>query len=101
MISMTVTEARPLYESDKHEGAAQWQPLAHLKPGEEGVIAGYREDVGEDARLAELGLISGAGVRMVKSAPLGDPLQLSVRGFHLTISKRMAQGIWVKRGAGK
>ncbi|MCK6558987.1 ferrous iron transport protein A [bacterium] len=101
MISTTVIEARPFSESERHEGAAQWQPLAHLKPGEEGVIAGYREDVGEDARLAELGLISGAGVRMVKSAPLGDPLQLSVRGFHLTISKRMAQGIWVKREAGK
>ncbi|MDZ7267971.1 MAG: ferrous iron transport protein A [candidate division KSB1 bacterium] len=101
MIPGTAIDARPFGEHERPDGAAQWQPLTHLKPGEEGVIAGYREDVGEDSRLADLGLISGAGVRMVKCAPLGDPLQLSVRGFHLTISKRMAQGIWVKRQSGK
>lgn len=100
MISTTSAPAL-LFETSDNNDSTPWQPLAHLQPGEAGVIAGYHEEVGDDARLAELGLISGAGVRMVKYAPLGDPVQLSVRGFHLTISKKTAQGILVKPEARK
>lgn len=85
-----------VFGTNDNNDSTPWQPLAHLQPGEAGVIAGYQDEVGDDARLAELGLISGAGVRMVKYAPFGDPVQLSVRGFHLTISKKTAQGIFVK-----
>lgn len=95
---VTATSAPALFlETGNENNSTQWQPLTHLQPGEAGVIAGYRDEVSDDARLAELGLISGAGVRVVKYAPFGDPLQLSVRGFHLTISKKTAQGIFVKR----
>ncbi len=70
--------------------------LAVLRPGEAAVIAGYEEELADEMRLLEMGLIIGTPVRMVKAAPLGDPLQLRVRGFHLTLSKKAAQAILVE-----
>lgn len=70
--------------------------LAVLQPGEAAVIAGYHDNLADETRLGEMGLIVGTPVRMVKAAPLGDPLQLRVRGFHLTLSKKAAQAIRVQ-----
>ena len=46
-------------------------------------------------RLMEMGLVPGAHVRMIKSAPLGDPLEVHVRGYHLAVRKAEAQTITV------
>jgi len=46
-------------------------------------------------RLMEMGLVPGARVRMIKSAPLGDPLEVRVRGYHLAVRKAEAQTIMV------
>ena len=70
--------------------------LAVLAPGESAVISGYAHEAAEDQRLAEMGVTLGTNVTLVKSAPLGGPIQLAVRGYHLSISKRIAQTILVK-----
>ena len=70
--------------------------LLSLKPGQVAKITGYGEDVANNLRLAEMGIILGAMVRLVKQAPFGGPLQLAVRGFHLSISQRIAQAIFVQ-----
>ena len=46
-------------------------------------------------RLMELGLVPGADVRIVKTAPLGDPLQVCVRDSHLALRRSEAQSITV------
>ncbi len=46
-------------------------------------------------RLLELGLLPGVTVRKVKVAPLGDPLELEVRGARLSIRRAEARGIEV------
>lgn len=46
-------------------------------------------------RLMEMGVVPGAPVRVVKSAPLGDPLEIRVRGYHLAIRRSEAQTISV------
>jgi ferrous iron transport protein A len=59
--------------------------LAELEIGESGVI---HEVTGLDAmavRLLEMGLVPGTSVRVLRRAPLGDPLQLQVRGYHLSL----------------
>ena len=48
------------------------------------------EIAGEGAlavRLAELGFVPGTLVRLVKRAPFGDPLQLELRGYHLSLRR--------------
>lgn len=46
-------------------------------------------------RLMELGLVPGAEVRVVKSAPLGDPIQICLRNHHLALRCLEAQAITV------
>lgn len=46
-------------------------------------------------RLMEMGIVPGAPVCVVKSAPFGDPLEVRVRGYHLALRRSEAQTISV------
>jgi len=46
-------------------------------------------------RLMEMGMVPGAPVRIVKSAPLGDPIQVCVRNYHLALRRAEAKSITV------
>ena len=46
-------------------------------------------------RLMEMGVVPGAPVRVVKCAPLGDPLEVRVRNYHLALRRNEAQSISV------
>jgi ferrous iron transport protein A len=43
----------------------------------------------------EMGLLVGTAIELVRFAPLGDPLEIKVRGYHLTLSRHEAEQIWV------
>jgi len=71
--------------------------LIDLEPGDEATICGVSESsIGYD-RIRELGLIDGTTLRMIKFAPLGDPIEIKVRGFYLSLRKSMAREIRVRR----
>ncbi|MGH9914205.1 MAG: FeoA family protein [Pyrinomonadaceae bacterium] len=46
-------------------------------------------------RLMEMGLVPGAAVRVIKSAPLGCPIEIIIRGYHLALRVREADRIMV------
>ena len=46
-------------------------------------------------RLMEMGIVPGSAVRIVKSAPLGDPIQICVRDYHLALRRNEARAITV------
>jgi ferrous iron transport protein A len=46
-------------------------------------------------RLMEMGIVPGAPVRVVKAAPLGDPIQICVRNYHLALRRTEARSIEV------
>ena len=46
-------------------------------------------------RLMEMGLVPGAPVRVVKTAPLGDPIQVCIHNYHLALRRSEAQSIEV------
>ncbi|CAN5356140.1 ferrous iron transport protein A [soil metagenome] len=46
-------------------------------------------------RLMEMGVVPGVSVRVIKSAPFGDPLEIRVRGYHLAMRKNEADSIEV------
>ena len=48
-------------------------------------------------RLMEMGVVPGARVCVVKAAPLGDPIQVRVRGYHLALRRAEAKTISVVR----
>lgn len=70
--------------------------LGDLRPGERGRVTGYADEA-PPGRLLEMGLLPGTTVEVVRLAPLGDPLDLKVRGFHLSIRQHEAQCIQVER----
>jgi Fe2+ transport system protein FeoA len=44
----------------------------------------------------EMGLLVGSAVQLVRFAPLGDPVEIKVRGYNLTLRKHEADQILVK-----
>lgn len=70
--------------------------LAQLKPGEKAVIDKIRQTETDGGYLMEMGMTEGTKVRLVKFAPLGDPLEISVRGYHLSLRRSDANSIIVK-----
>ena len=59
--------------------------LKDLKVGQSGTIANVAGDGALRLRLLDMGLIPGTKVLLQKVAPLGDPIQIQVRGYELTI----------------
>ena len=47
-------------------------------------------------RLREMGLLPGTTVTLVRAAPMGDPLEIKVRGYHLTLRKSEADHVVVE-----
>jgi Fe2+ transport system protein FeoA len=71
--------------------------LSDLKAGEKGRIASFDLSPDLRQRLLEMGLTVGTEFEVVRFAPLGDPLEIKVRGYHLSLRKREANGIRVAR----
>ena len=69
--------------------------LSELRPGMWAVIAQIAEGVPDLTRLRELGLLPGARIQFVRRAPLGDPVEISVRGALLSLRDREAAFIEV------
>ena len=47
-------------------------------------------------RLREMGLLAGTRVTLVRCAPFGDPIEIKVRGYHLTLRKSEAAHVIVE-----
>ncbi len=67
--------------------------LDELKIGESAVIITVGGEGALRLRLLDMGLIPGTEVKAVKAAPLGDPIEINVRGYSLTIRKSDASEI--------
>ncbi len=71
---------------------AETVSLAGMKPGEGAVITGYRAGGKEYRRkLLSFGLTAGTRITLVKKAPMGDPVEISVRGYSLSLRKSEAE----------
>jgi ferrous iron transport protein A len=69
--------------------------LDRLAPGESGVIARFSGDPAIARRLMELGMVPGTRVEMIRRAPMGDPIELAIRGVHLSLRRSEAAHIHV------
>ncbi len=72
--------------------------LADLAAGETSVVVGI-EPGPMRRRLFELGFVSGTCVRLVRRAPLRDPLQVELHGYHLSVRVSEARGVLVAPSA--
>lgn len=70
--------------------------LATLKPGEQGRITAIACVGPLRRRLLDMGVLIGERVRVVKVAPLGDPIEVTVKSYQLSLRKQEAEGIAVQ-----
>lgn len=70
--------------------------LDHLRPGKTGLIKSVYGKGAARRRYLDLGLTPGTVVTVRKVAPLGDPMEITLRGFELTLRKDEAKNIEIE-----
>ena len=71
--------------------------LKELKPGQKGKVLRISTRGATNKRIVEMGITAGAVVEVERVAPLGDPIDVKVKGYHLSLRKEEAEGIEVEK----
>lgn len=72
--------------------------LNTLLPGEHGIIE--RVDSAASSirqRLLEMGLTKGTDIEIIRFAPMGDPIEISVRGYRLSLRRVEAESVVIQK----
>ncbi|CAA0124912.1 Fe(2+) transport protein A [BD1-7 clade bacterium] len=73
-------------------------PFSELKLGDSATISRCDVKAGSVIqRLMTLGLTPGTPLSVTRVAPLGDPIEIAVRDFKLSLRRQEAAGIWVEK----
>lgn len=78
-------------------GKVQAVTLGDLRPGQSGVITAIGGEGALKRRLVDMGLTPGCRVFLRKTAPLGDPLEIHLRGYELSLRRADAKNILVEK----
>lgn len=63
--------------------------IEEMKIGDKAIIVGYEGGLeGFRDKLLSMGLTKGIQLEIIKKAPLGDPIEIKVRGFNLSLRKK-------------
>ena len=71
-------------------------PLSGMCAGSSGMVDSIHLECDDSFRLREMGFMPGARLRLVRRAPLGDPIEVEVGGAHLALRHKDAALIHVK-----
>lgn len=72
--------------------------ISELKIGDRAKVAGYTEmGKGYRRKLLSMGLTTGAQIDIVRVAPMGDPVEIRVRGSNLSLRKEEAAALNVEK----
>ena len=77
--------------------SASSQTLTSLEVGQRATVTEIRIPAENRGRILEMGLLVGTTVELVRFAPLGDPVEIKVRGYNLSLRKHEAEQILVVR----
>ena len=69
--------------------------LSELALGASAVVRALAPYQAATTRLREMGLLPGTRITLVRTAPLGDPLEIKLRGYHLTLRRTEAEHVLV------
>lgn len=69
--------------------------LEKLAVGNKVVVKNLDKDSAVRRRLLDMGITPGVTVEIIGKAPMGDPIEIMVRGYKLTLRKKEAQGILI------
>jgi Fe2+ transport system protein FeoA len=70
--------------------------LSQLPVGTEATVCAFPRQGPAFLRLREMGVLPGTLLKLIRTAPLGDPLEIQVRGYSLTLRKSEAEHVLVE-----
>lgn len=71
--------------------------LSELAIGASATVRDFPKSSAAFLRLREMGLLVGTRLTLIRTAPLGDPIEIKVRGYHLTLRKAEAEHVLVEQ----
>jgi Fe2+ transport system protein FeoA len=71
-------------------------PLSQLKPGQRAAIVRVGGNGQVRRRYLEMGFVKGGMIRVERVAPLGDPVEYLIKGYHLSLRRADAENIMVE-----
>ena len=83
------------FQKAQDQGSPTSRPLADFGPREGGVVRAVEGSGPMFVRLLEMGFVPGVRVEVIKRAPLGDPIELRVHGYHVSLRRAEARHIQV------
>ena len=70
--------------------------LSELEPGDKGVVVNIGGSSSTRRRLMDMGVVRKASIKVIRKAPLGDPVEFEIKDYNLTLRKREAENILVE-----
>ena len=67
----------------------------NLNVGDKIIVKGINKDSSIKRRLMDMGVTPGVSIEVTGKAPLGDPIEVSLRGYKLTLRKEEADAILI------
>ena len=71
------------------------QTLASLKTGQTGTVSGFTQDDRTTQRLMQLGVIEGETIKVVRRAPAGDPIEIEILSYSLSLRSTEAETVLI------
>jgi len=87
----TTNKERPMQEK-----TIETKTLKDLKIGQTGVVVRVKGKGSIKQRMMDMGLVSGSKVSVIRVAPLGDPIEISLKGYNLSLRKSEAKDIVIE-----
>jgi len=72
------------------------KPLSDLKPGQRGVISKVGGSGQTHRRILDMGVVPQTEIEVERVAPLGDPIEVKIKGYHLSLRKEELTNIYVE-----
>ncbi len=70
--------------------------LGELKPFTKGVVRSIGGGAGLKKRLLDMGVVPGSAIEVLRVAPFGDPVEVKVKGYNLSLRKDEARQVSVE-----
>lgn len=70
--------------------------LSELKPGEKGIILRVEGSGATKRRILDMGLVRGTEIKVIRRAPLGDPVEFLLKGYNLSLRKNEGDNVYVR-----
>lgn len=93
LLALEETRKQKTHDGEKHMVSSR---MKDLKPGQRAKVLRISARGETNKRIVEMGVIPGAVVEIERIAPLGDPVDVKVKGYHLSLRKEEIEGIEVE-----